>query len=289
MIPPTRAAATLLVVVSIVFACANRRAARSEDNIPLPPTPPSERCERSAFHVVIDVGHTVQVPGADSARGAPEFEFNLQLSRAITQALVDAGFDKTTLLITETRPPQGNFERAMKANKMRADLYIAIHHDSVPDNLKQKWEYEGKEYGYNDHYPGYALFVSYRNGDPAGSLLFGKLLGTALQERGLGFTPHYIDPVMGRYRRELVDPEAGVYRYDQLIVLQQTHMPAVLLEAGSIINRQEELELATPERRELVSAAVAGAVEDFCAVRQHPKVDRPARRPATASSILSAH
>jgi N-acetylmuramoyl-L-alanine amidase len=44
-------------------------------------------------------------------------------------------------------------------------------------------------------------------------------------------------------------------------------MPAVLLEAGSIVNRQEELELATPERRSIVADAVTAAVEDFCASR----------------------
>jgi hypothetical protein len=43
----------------------------------------------------------------------------------------------------------------------------------------------------------------------------------------------------GRRRAPL---DAGVYRYDQLVVLRST--PAVLLEAGSIVNRQEELELA---------------------------------------------
>ena len=32
------------------------------------------------------------------------------------------------------------------------------------------------------------------------------------------------------------------------VVLRTTHMPAVLLEAGSIINRKEELELAKPQR-----------------------------------------
>jgi hypothetical protein len=37
-------------------------------------------------------------------------------------------------------------------------------------------------------------------------------------------------------------------------------MPAVLLEAGSIVNRQEELDLATPERRLLVAKAVTAAV-----------------------------
>ena len=45
-------------------------------------------------------------------------------------------------------------------------------------------------------------------------------------------------------------------------------MPAVLLEAGSIINRLEELELATPERRSTVAQAVTAAVEEFCTVRE---------------------
>jgi N-acetylmuramoyl-L-alanine amidase len=53
-------------------------------------------------------------------------------------------------------------------------------------------------------------------------------------------------------------------------------MPAVLLEAGSIVNRQEELELATPERRSLTSAAVAAAVRDFCAARARPTVVKAA-------------
>jgi N-acetylmuramoyl-L-alanine amidase len=46
--------------------------------------------------------------------------------------------------------------------------------------------------------------------------------------------------MMGHRRRKLVDATAGVYRYDQLIVLRRTRMPAVLLEAGSIVDRQEE-------------------------------------------------
>ena len=80
---------------------------------------------------------------------------------------------------------------------------------------------------------------------------------------------------MGRFRRELVDPEAGVYRYDHLIVLHSTPMPAILLEAGSIVNRQEELELATPERRLIVAEAVTAAVEVFCTSRGQTVAGRP--------------
>jgi len=207
-----------------------------------------------------------------SARGVPEYAFNLQLTQDVNQALLDAGFSKTVLLITDKQPPYGLVERAARANKMHADLFLAIHHDSVPDNLIQTWEYEGQQNFYNDDYPGYALFVSYDNADRGGSLQFAGLLGKALQARGLTYTPHYTQPLMGHYRRALVDPTAGVYRFDELVVLRHTQMPAVLLEAGSIVNRQEELELATKERRGLTSAAIAAAIDDFCALRQHPAV-----------------
>jgi N-acetylmuramoyl-L-alanine amidase len=231
---------------------------------------PAASCQRATFRVVIDVGHTVAVPGAISARGVPEYAFNLQLGQDIKQALADAGFSGAVLLITAAAPPEGLIQRAIKANIMPADLFIAIHHDSVPDALLQSWNYEGQEQHFNDDYPGYALFISNDNPERSGSLMFGHLLGMALQARGLHYTPHYTQPLMGSRRRELVDAEAGVYRYDQLIVLRTTRMPAVLLEAGSIVNRQEEVQLTSPERRALTSAAVAAAVEQFCAARAQP-------------------
>jgi len=247
-----------------------------------PAAPPASgaraACQPSGFRVAIDVGHTVAVPGAISARGATEYSFNLRLGEAIKQALVTAGFDKTDLLITGAAPPLGLLERAVRANKLHADLFLAVHHDSVPDSLLQTWNYEGQEYHYNDNYPGYALFVSYDNPNRAGSLTFGHMLGEALQARGLGYTPHYILPLMGHRRRELVDDAAGVYRYDQLVVLRLTHMPAVLLEAGSIVNRREELALASPDRVALESAAVAAAVTDFCAARAKDHAARIAKR-----------
>jgi hypothetical protein len=61
-------------------------------------------------------------------------------------------------------------------------------------------------------------------------------------------------------------------------------MPAVLLEAGSIINRQDEIELATPERRLMVGEAVTAAVEDFCASRgQAVAGPQPASTPASVA------
>jgi N-acetylmuramoyl-L-alanine amidase len=257
---------------------------------PAPAAKSTAVCHPENFRVVVDVGHTVDVPGAMSARGATEYSFNLALAQEAKQAMVDAGFTKTVLLITDKPPPQGLFSRAIAANSLPADLFLSIHHDSVPDNLLQTWQFEGQDQHYNDDYPGYALFISNDNGDRAGSLLFGSLLGKELQARGEHYTPHYTLALMGHRRRELVDPVAGVYRYDQLIVLRMTRMPAVLLEAGSIVNRQEELDLGTEDRRARTSAAIVAAVQDFCAARARPVAAKPAPRPLLRTgTIQPAH
>jgi N-acetylmuramoyl-L-alanine amidase len=268
------------VLLAVVAASPMGTSLRAEDQKPAAAAPADANCPRATFRVVIDVGHTIDVPGALSARGMPEYAFNLQLGKDIKQALNDAGFDKTTLLITGKAPPMGLVERAVIANRIPADLFLSIHHDSVPDNLIHTWQYDGQDQQYNDDYPGYALFISNDNPDHAGGLLFGKFLGKALQAHGLQFTPHYTLPIMGNRRRQLLDADAGVYRFDELVVLRMTRMPALLMEAGSIVNRQEELELGTPERRAATSAAVVTAVEQFCAARSHPKIEPPVKRPA---------
>jgi hypothetical protein len=38
----------------------------------------------------------------------------------------------------------------------------------------------------------------------------------------------------------------------------------ILLEAGSIINRDEKLKMDSPERRDIVSGTIAAAVKEFC-------------------------
>jgi N-acetylmuramoyl-L-alanine amidase len=279
MIDLRHAVIAVSTILAMLLLTADQHSARGQEHAAGVAKAAAASCQRSAFRVVVDVGHTVDVPGAMSARGIPEYAFNLQLAQEVRQALVDDGFTSAVLLVTRKAPLAGLIERAIRANSILANLFIAIHHDSVPDNLLQTWEYEGQENHYNDQFPGYAIFISNDNSDRPGSLIFGRFLGKELQARGLQYTPHYTLPLMGHRRRELVDAEAGVYRYDELIVLRMTRMPAVLLEAGSIVNRQEEVDLASRERRSLTSAAIVAAVEDFCAARAHPASAKTAAPP----------
>ena len=222
-----------------------------------------------------------------SARSVPEYEFNLRLAKLIERDLIEAGFRKTILLITEGSAAKGLLKRATVANNARANLFLSIHHDSVPDSFLETWEYEGHEHGFSDRFKGHLIFFSNENVDPDASLMFGQLLGEQLKARGLQYTPHYVEKFMGHRQRLLVDANVGVYRYDQLIVLRTTQMPAVLLEAGSIINRAEELVMNSPERQALIGAAVTDAVEGFCAIRRPRNLDRVASPPATAKQTLA--
>jgi N-acetylmuramoyl-L-alanine amidase len=243
-------------------------------------------CDRQHFRTIVDVGHTAAKGGALSARGVYEYEFNLRLAKQIEQKLLAAGFERTVLLITAEAPRAGLFKRVARANAMTADLFLSIHHDAVPDGFLQKWQYEGHEHGYSDRFHGHSIFISNDNPNRGRSLVFAKLLGDQLKARGLIYTPHYTEKFMGHWRHELVDAEAGVYRYDQLVVLRSTQMPAVLLEAGSIVNRDEELELGTPERQALTTDAVADAVESFCGSRARPNPGPPA---APARAKVAGH
>ncbi|MFZ0071811.1 MAG: N-acetylmuramoyl-L-alanine amidase [Xanthobacteraceae bacterium] len=243
-------------------------------------------CDRGQFRIVVDVGHTAASPGAVSARGVNEYDFNKRLATRVAHKLRDMGFGRTILLVTDGPSRRGLASRVARANESRADLFLSIHHDSVPDRMEQTWEFEGKKQHYNDQYPGHSIFVSLDNPNYQSSLLFATIVGKELKARGMQYTPHYTDAVMGSRRRLLVDPEAGVYRYDQLIVLRQTHVPAVLLEAGSIINRNEELLLAGSERQAVIAAAVGTAVDRYCQLRPPAqKEDAVARAPQRGRPI----
>jgi N-acetylmuramoyl-L-alanine amidase len=263
----------LLFIFSILLSPSALPAAWGETPRGAPPGSDRSSCNRASFRVVLDVGHTIEVPGAISARGVTEYEFNIRLARQIEGKLIDAGFAGTVLLITAGPAIEGLIKRVARANASMANLLLSIHHDSVPNFFKEEWEHEGKKNRFSDRFKGHSIFVSYDNSDRKGSLLFGKLLGNQLKARGLQYTPHYTEAIMGGRRRELVDAEAGVYKFDQLHVLRATRMPAVLLEAGSIVNRDEELLLGSPEHQSIISAAVVEAVEIFCAARS-PRTQR---------------
>jgi N-acetylmuramoyl-L-alanine amidase len=222
------------------------------------------RCDPQKFRIVIDVGHTAESEGAISARNVAEYIFNLKLARRVEQQLKADGFAGTRLLVTEGKARRSLVTRVNAANNLAPNLFLSIHHDSVPDKFLEYWEFEGQKRHYSDRFSGYSVFVSRDNPDFQTSLTFAELVAKEMKAQGLHYARQYSQPIMGRYQHPLLNRETGVYRYDELIVLRKTRMAAVLLESGSIINREEELKMDSDKHRNLVSHGVATAVKEFC-------------------------
>jgi N-acetylmuramoyl-L-alanine amidase len=223
-------------------------------------------CRPERFKIALDVGHTTDAPGATSARGVKEYVFNLRLAKEIAKILSDTRF-QTHLVVAKGAGRVQLFKRVQQANALGADLLVSIHHNDVQDRYKEKWTHGGESRFYSDRFAGHSLFASRANPKASVSIAFGRLLGTELKAQGLAYTRHHLEDVAGE-RRELLDPDAGVYRDDNLIVLTHTKMPAALLEAGIIVNRAEELLLETPEHRARIAQAMLAAVSRFCGIEQ---------------------
>ena len=190
-------------------------------------------CDPLTFRIVLDVGHTLESEGATSARNIPEFTFNLRLAQRIEDKLKASGFPAARLMVTEGRARPSLFTRVAAAGRLHADLLLSIHHDSVPNKFLEDWDFDGKKSHFSDRFSGYSVFVSRENPDFRTSLRFADLVGKEMKAAGLQYAHQYTQAIMGRNQHELLNEDTGVYRYDELIVLRKTQMPAVLLEAGS--------------------------------------------------------
>ena len=85
------------------------------------------------------------------------------------------------------------------------------------------------------------------------------------------FTTHHAENIRGQ-PRQILDNERGVERYDELMVLKNTNASAVLLEAGVIVNREEESTLSSAERQKLIGEAALAATIRFCGETQQAQV-----------------
>jgi N-acetylmuramoyl-L-alanine amidase len=249
-----------------IDAAARRLAAAAWAVIGLAGAAQAAACDRANFGVAIDPGHTAAEPGATSARGASELDFNDRLAARIAAALHDAGFERSFLTRRGAEAITLD-ERARLANARQARLFVSVHHDSAQPHKLQTWRWRGAARLYTDRISGFSLFVSRLNAEAQRSEQFARLLGARLLGACLHPTLHHAEPIAGE-NRELLDAAIGLYRFDELAVLRLTHMPAVLLEAGVIVNRADERWLRSAAGQQRLAAAVAAAVADLCEGRQ---------------------
>ena len=195
--------------------------------------------------MVVDVGHYAAEPGVISAIGRPEFEYNRDLAIEVKSELEMRGLN--VQLIGERGDYAVLHYRTRDARG--ADLFVSIHHDSVKERLLPE----------ADKFSGFSLFISKENPQPDKSLACASLIGQRLRENGFTPSRYHADPVLGE-SRPFADKANGVHYYDNLAVGRTAAMPSVLVEAGVIVNREEETRMRDPEVRRRIAAAVAAGV-----------------------------
>jgi N-acetylmuramoyl-L-alanine amidase len=214
--------------------------------------------------VAIDIGHSKSYPGAISARGKTEFEFNVAMAEAIRQEL--ASRHARSLTIGEDGTMDELPRRTAAAEAAGATFFLSVHHDSAQPRYIETWKWNGVEQRFTDRFSGFSLFVSRRNPQPGASLLCARKIGAALKGAGLAFSPHHAEDIPGE-GREWADRDAGVYYYDDLVVLKTAKSAAVLLEAGVIANRADEEALQDPAMRGRIAGAVVRGLSECGALR----------------------
>lgn len=215
--------------------------------------------------VYLDIGHSPNRPGAISARGKTEYRFNLRLVREMAAAFAaDRAIDVKILNLAGA--DLSLRQRAEEIRALETGLLLSIHHDSVQPKYIQKWEFQGKSRHYSDRFSGFSLFVSGRAPSFGESKRLAKSIGVAMTAAGMRPSLHHAEPIPGE-NRPLIDKRIGLHDFAGLAVLKKTRIPAVLVEVGIIVNRDDELRLETAAFRKKVIAALARGVKSFCAVK----------------------
>jgi N-acetylmuramoyl-L-alanine amidase len=211
------------------------------------------------LRVALDIGHYRLKPGATSARGKTELSFNQATTRTIAKVLEGAG--AKVIVVNAEATVSALADRPAIAAKAGADCFVSIHHDSVNDKYLRKWTHEGVLRDYADNFRGYSVFASSKNPEAERSRQLALRLGAALHATGLRPTLHHAEPIQGE-NRPLLDKQTGVYEFTDLVVLKSATMPAILLECGVIVHREEELLVQDPAYQELLGLALVQALAE---------------------------
>lgn len=204
--------------------------------------------------IVIDPGHGGNDPGTSNrALGLKEKTFTLDVAQRLRRDLEQRGYRVALTRTTDTRLKSTQAadlrERALKANRLGADLFISLHFNALPNHPKVR----GVE-TYMLTPAGQRSTAAHRHsaGDRAvhpGNRHdhWNAVLGAALHRRLL---------------TRLEAPDRGLKRA-RFAVLRPVTCPAVLLEAGFLSNADEARKISTAAYRQRIAEAIAEGIGHY--------------------------
>lgn len=230
--------------------------------------------QNPSITIVIDPGHGGKDGGAS---GAVSIEKNIVLEVALRlKRIVESQIKDAKVIVTRSKDEFiPLYERIGLANKLKADLFISLHCNSMPYNLKGRALIHGTEtfvsgfgrldeqdvairenasvlleQNYKDNYDGFDP------NDPESAIVF-SLMKNAYRTKSIELASLLQDEYTanGRLSR-------GV-KEQSLAVLARAGMPAVLTEIGFLSNPQEEKYLNSKSGQEEIAENISNAIKKF--------------------------
>lgn len=181
--------------------------------------------------IVIDPGHGGKDPGTTGFSGSYEKDINLEIVKKLKKKLKSDGY--RVISTRDNDESVDNLLRAEIANKKRARVFISIHGNSMEDNSS----IDGIQVLY---YPDRESTIGDLNNDEFAQTMMTSLVnGTGAADK-------------------------GIIEREDLIVLNQTKMPAIIIECGFLSNGNEEKLLLTDDyQNKIVDSIIEGLKNYF--------------------------
>lgn len=205
-----------------------------------------------AFDLMLDIGHTPSKSGAMSASCEKEFNYNIALGDYLLKHLANSSAIKIYVLPQSEISFQERYE-----SSAQKDLFLSLHHDSVQERYIQR---NSLGCPTTNHATGFSIFISRKNSYFKKSYDYAQRFGEALVKQGLTPSLHHAEKIQGE-NRELLDRRLGIYVFDDLKVLKNAKAPAILFEAGVIVNPVDEAILKRDEYKSKIVKAISVAFE----------------------------
>lgn len=188
----------------------------------------------SAKTITLDVGHFLEKPGAISAFGETELMYNQMMSVNLYE----------TISALDYKVKVQGYDGKLKSLSQRAaqakgsDFFISIHHDSVQEYDLQPWEFNGTMQRFTNKAQGFSVFVSEDNPHYEKSRKCAVNIANGIASAGFppNYYHHHHNP-KGNFK--LLYKDLPVYNFNKLVVLKTNKIPAILIEAGVILNPVE--------------------------------------------------
>ncbi|WP_394186929.1 triple tyrosine motif-containing protein [Metabacillus halosaccharovorans] len=263
--------------------------------------------------IVLDPGHGGYDPGAVSG-SYYEKTLNMNLAKKIAEHLKSIS---PTIYYTRVFDTYLSLEdRAKFANKMNADVFLSIHHDSnispLANGISTHYssyranldtsdvyvKYNGVKYPYVDEIKiGSNTFLTYKSGSSTKSVNINSAMA-------LDPTPSTAAKKSGTLALNIADAMAnlgynrkytatGAYDHN-LYVTRHTNMPSILIENGFMSNPQELKKITNPFNVDQTARAIANEVIKMFGVSTKAKlnslkVDKESPQQESSSITLTAN